>query len=91
MRAIEPHIGNIITNSVKLVVDDYIKKSTVIDLSRFVFFILQALFNPARAIAPSEHTGVSGKINFRMPQSFQVVSTPGELLVILWQLVYMYR
>lgn len=73
MRAIEPHTGNIITHSVTLVVDNYIKKSTVFNLARFMFFILQDLFNPARDIA-SEPTGVSGKINLSTPQSFQVFS-----------------
>lgn len=74
MRAIEPHIGNIITHSVTLVVDNYIKKSTVFDLARFMFFISQDLFNPTRDIASSEPTGVSGKINLSTPQSFQVFS-----------------
>lgn len=74
MRATEPHTGNIITLSVTLAVDNYIKKSTVFDLAIFMFFILQDSFNPARDIASSELAGVSGKINLRASQSFQVFS-----------------
>lgn len=71
MRAIEPHTGNIITHSVTLVVDNYIKNSTVFDLARFMFFFIsQDLFNPARDTGSSEASGVSGKINSSTPQSF---------------------
>lgn len=47
MRAVEPRIGITTTHSVTLVVDNYIKKSIVFDLTRFMCFIAQDLFNPA--------------------------------------------
>lgn len=82
MRAIEPHTGNIIKHFVTSVVDNYIKKSTSFDLVRFMFFILQDLFNPAGDVASSELTGVSGKINLSMPQSFQVFSNQSARVLL---------